>query len=99
MRDLVGFRHVAGLVLILVAGWAWVWVFNRPAQAAEAYGWRIEVRACRGDDCRLLPVSRREWGGRFACEGRADLIVRFGEAPRGRTLRARCVSVDGMLGA
>jgi len=98
MGDLVGFRHIAGILLVLVAGWAWVWVFDRPAHA-ETVAYRIEVRACRGAACELLPVSKRRWVGRFACEGHASTIERFGDAPRGRTLSARCVAVDGMTGA
>lgn len=98
MRSLVGFRHFAAVALILVAGWAWVWVFDRPAHA-ETVGYRIEVRSCRGADCKLLPVSKRRWAGQFACQGRASMIERFGDAPRGRTLSARCVAVDGMVGA
>ena len=38
MREIVGFRHAAGIFLVLVAGWAWVWVFDRPAQAASCGG-------------------------------------------------------------
>ncbi|MDP4005077.1 hypothetical protein [Methylobacterium sp. NEAU K] len=98
MGGLVGIRHVAGILLVLVAGWAWVWVFDRPAHA-ETVGYRIEVRACRGADCRLLPVSKRRWVGQFACQGHAGLIERFGDAPRGRTLSARCVAVVGLAGA
>ena len=98
MRGIVGLRHAAGILLVLVAGWGWVWVFDRPAQAATV-GYRIEVRACRGSDCRLLPVSGRRWIGRFACEGHASTIEQFGEAPRGRTQSARCVAVEGMAGA
>ena len=97
MRGILGPRHAAGLVLILIAGWVWVWAFT-PARA-EPYGWRIEVRACRGTDCRLLPISRRRWPAQFACDTRAGLIAQLGPAPRGRTLQARCVSVAGTRGA
>lgn len=38
MRGIVGARHLAGILLVLVAGWAWVWVFDRPAQAASFGG-------------------------------------------------------------
>lgn len=38
MREMIGFHHVAGILLVLVADWAWVWVFDRPAQAATVGG-------------------------------------------------------------
>ncbi|MBA9063120.1 hypothetical protein GGQ91_002508 [Methylobacterium fujisawaense] len=76
-----------------------MWMLAVATGHAETVGFRIEVRACRGADCRLLPVSGRRWLGRFACEGHASTIEQFGEAPRGRTLSARCVAVDGMAGA
>ncbi len=76
-----------------------LWMLAVATGHAETVGYRIEVRACRGADCRLLPVSGRRWLGRFACEGHASTIAQFGEAPRGRTLSARCVAVDGMAGA
>lgn len=76
-----------------------LWMLAVATGHAETVGYRIEVRACRGSACRLLPVSGRRWIGRFACEGHASTIEQFGEAPRGRTLSARCVAVDGMVGA
>lgn len=45
MRGIVGFRHVAGILLVLVAGWAWVWVFDRPALAASS-GFLAGALAC-----------------------------------------------------
>lgn len=66
---------------------------------ADPLAWRIEVRACRGAACRTLPGSARRWDGRFACQDRAALIELFGPAPRGRTLRASCLPIDGMPGA
>lgn len=43
MREIIGFHLVARILLVLVAGWAWVWVFDRPAQAAS-YGGGPEIR-------------------------------------------------------
>lgn len=105
MRDVLGLRHVAGVALVLVAGWGWVWAFT-PARA-DTIAYRIEVRACRADGCRLLPVSARRWAGRYACQGHAETIERFADTlppvrglPRGAwTIRARCAAVDGMAGA
>lgn len=105
MRDVLGLRHAAGVALILVAGWGWVWAFT-PAHA-DTIAYRIEVRACRADGRRLLPVSARRWGGLYACQGHADLIERNADAllpvrglPKGAwTIRARCAAVDGMVGA
>lgn len=54
MNGLVGVRHVAGILLVLVAGWAWVWVFDRPAHA-ETRGFLAGALACppgvEGPDC------------------------------------------------
>ena len=92
-RDLLLLSALYALltVAILIAGVR--------AGYAEPYGWRIEVRACRGADCRLLPLSRRRWPAQFACDTRAGLITQLGPAPRGRRLHVRCVSVAGMRGA
>ena len=45
MRGLVDFRRVAGVALILAAGWAWVWMFDRPAHAASS-GFLAGTLAC-----------------------------------------------------
>lgn len=54
MRGIVGARHLAGILLVIVAGWAWVWVFDRPAQAASS-GFLAGALACpagvEGPDC------------------------------------------------
>jgi hypothetical protein len=76
-----------------------MWMLAVSTGHAETVAYRIEVRACRGASCELLPVSKRRWLGQFACQGRASEIERFGDAPRGRTLSARCVALDGMAGA
>lgn len=38
-----------------------MWMLAVSTGHAETTGYRIEVRACRGAACELLPVSKRRW--------------------------------------
>jgi len=105
MPPIFGAWRLVALLLVVPAAWVYVWTLS-PAQA-ETVAYRIEVRACRGADCRALPVSGRRWIGRFACEGHAATIERFADTlppvpglPKGTwVIRARCEAVEGMRGA
>ncbi|TXN38985.1 hypothetical protein FV232_00910 [Methylobacterium sp. WL30] len=54
MRDVLGFRHTAGVALILAAGWGWVWAFT-PAHADEGRSFLAVALVCpanlAGPDC------------------------------------------------
>ena len=74
----------------------------RADEARVITGYRIEVQACRPENCRSLPASAQRWAGRYACQARAELIERFadlsmlkqvGVKPGSWTVRARCVPV------
>lgn len=81
----------------------------RPAKADDlaVIGYRIEVRACQADACRLLPVSARRWDGEYACQSRAALIERFadevgppaGLPPGTWAIRTRCARIVGQRSA
>jgi hypothetical protein len=53
-RSILGVRQLAGIFLILMLGWAWVWVFDQPAHA-ESPGYMAGALACppgvEGPDC------------------------------------------------
>lgn len=100
---LEGWR-IAVLVVVLpiIVGWAW-WI-TPPAQAATL-GYRLEVEACRGAECRPLSMRAEPLLGQFGCQDRADTLRTLTDAPIlaraglkgvGWVLRARCVVVEGM---
>lgn len=79
------------------------------ADAPAVLGFRIEVRACRGTECRDLasPHPVAGVGGQFTCQARAETMrVVFAAAPPKRlsaiglagpgwAIRTRCVPVRG----
>ena len=68
--------HICSLLawfgfLMLYAGW--------PTSArAETIGYRLELSACRNDECRPLPTSpaANPWNGLYACQSRATTLER-----------------------
>ena len=90
--------RVAVMVAAIGAIVLWVHLLVTPA-TAETIGYRIEADACRGAVCRPLGASPRIWGGRYACEGRAANLARFGLPGDPRVIRARCTAIDGMPSA
>ncbi|MHB2208332.1 hypothetical protein [Methylobacterium sp. CM6257] len=53
-RSIFGVRQTAGIILILMLGWAWFWIFDQPAHA-ETPGYMAGALACppgvEGPDC------------------------------------------------
>lgn len=76
---------------------------------ADIIGSRIEARACQGPVlCADLPTSKRLWGGRYACQGRAENLREMASDMPPKALRllkgaytftVRCRPVEGMPGA
>ncbi|MGH1572437.1 hypothetical protein ACRAWG_19305 [Methylobacterium sp. P31] len=54
IRSIFGARQIAGIFLILMLGWAWIWIFDHPAYA-ETPGYMAGALACppgvEGSDC------------------------------------------------
>jgi hypothetical protein len=94
----------AMVLLVLAAGELLVFTIER-AHAATI-GYRIRLEVCGEKVCRQIRTPANLWGGKYACDGRAEIIqdeaaaflrAQAFKGPRPYLkVGARCVAVSGL---
>lgn len=86
--------------LALLAVWLLFAGIAITVSKAHAAGYAIEVQACAGERCFLVPTPPTRWDGLYACQGRLEWVIDEAQSllarqtfglPNPWTVSAQCV--------